>query len=79
MTQPTYLQHRQLTGFLHEGGPLKVLIAPANPPDNRKGPKHAPAPARDVEALEDKHLAEIIELERAAEPPDLLRKNGEQE
>jgi len=38
--------------------------------------QHAPAPARDVEALEGRHLTKIIELERAVEHPDLLRKIG---
>jgi len=41
--------------------------------------QHTPSPPRSVEALESKHQTKIIELERVAEAPDLLRKIGEQE
>ncbi len=45
----------------------------------QQGPQAPPVGAKDVKATEEQQLAEIIELERAEEPSDLLRKNGDQE
>lgn len=61
--------------LLHEGGLPTAPQAPAKP----EGPARPPSPVQDVDALEDKNLTEIIELERAEEHPDLLRQNAEQE
>ncbi|MEP1765569.1 MAG: mechanosensitive ion channel domain-containing protein [Sulfitobacter sp.] len=44
-----------------------------------EGPDVPPAPAQDVDALEDKQLAQIVDLERAEEHSDLLRENADQE
>lgn len=65
--------------LLHEGGPFGAQHSQHAQPPEQEGPARPPSPVGDVEALEDKHLTEIIELERAEEHPDLLRKNAEQE
>lgn len=62
--------------LLHEGNPLLAYRRPA---DAYEGPDMPPAPVQDVEALEDKQLSRIIDLERAEEHIDLLRSNADQE
>jgi hypothetical protein len=62
--------------LLHEGNPLPAYRRPA---DAYEGPDMPPAPVQDVEALEDKQLSRIIDLERAEEHIDLLRSNADQE
>jgi small-conductance mechanosensitive channel len=65
--------------LLHAGEPQ------AGPPQQNKADSIAAraetpaAPVQDVDALEDKQLTQIIDLERAEEPNDLLRKNAVQE
>lgn len=64
---------------LHEGGSAALqsptIVDPAPP----EGPDQPPAPAQDVDALEDKQLTQIVDLERAEEHSDLLRENADQE
>lgn len=44
-----------------------------------QGFSHPLAPAQDVDAVEDKQLAQIVEQERAGEHDDLLHRNADQE
>ena len=61
---------------LHEGG---LVTAPGSPAEPFEGPDMPPPPAQDVDALEDKQLTRIINLERAEDHLDLLRTNADQE
>ena len=61
---------------LHEGG---LVTAPGSPAEHFEGPDMPPPPAQDVDALEDKQLTRIINLERAEDHLDLLRTNADQE
>lgn len=65
--------------LLHEGAIMGGPAPQGAPPAEQEGPALPPSPVRDVEALEDKQLTEIVELERAEEHADLLRENAEQE
>lgn len=65
--------------LLHEGGVPAARRTSSQTSAQEEGPARHPPLVRGVEALEDQHLAEIIELERAGEHPDLLRENAEQE
>ncbi len=62
--------------LLHEGGPPPAHNIPA---EAYEGPDVPPSPVQDVDALEDKQLNRIINLERAEEHIDLLRANADQE
>jgi small-conductance mechanosensitive channel len=44
-----------------------------------EGPDLPPTPPQDVDALEDKQLEQIVDMERAEEHSDLLRENADQE
>lgn len=44
-----------------------------------EGPDVPPTPPQDVDALEDKQLEQIVDMERAEEHSDLLRENADQE
>ncbi|MEH6832501.1 MAG: mechanosensitive ion channel family protein [Sulfitobacter sp.] len=65
--------------LMHEGrAPMtRSNETPASPP--YEGFSESPAPAHDVDAVEDKQLTEIVEQERAGEHDDLLHRNAEQE
>lgn len=65
--------------LMHEGGaPVAGSDeTTASPP--YQGFNESPAPAQDVDAVEDKQLAQIVEQERAEEHDDLLHRNAEQE
>ena len=64
---------------LHEGAALPPQFTQAPHIADYEGPNEPPAPVQDVDALEDKQLEDIVELERAEEHTDLLRENAEQE
>jgi small conductance mechanosensitive channel len=65
--------------LLHEGGTPPPSMAEKRAQPVVQGPDTPPPPVQDVNALEDKQLTRIIDLERAGEHDDLLRKNGDQE
>jgi small-conductance mechanosensitive channel len=67
--------------LMHEGAEVEPQSGKPESKNTDSASKPAPAPqtAQDVEAKEDKQLAEIIDQERAGEPVDLLRANGDQE
>ena len=60
-------------------GALGAQATPAQPQQEYEGPNLPPKPAQDVDALEDKQLEQIVDMERAEEHSDLLRTNAEQE
>ncbi|MGB5864747.1 MAG: mechanosensitive ion channel domain-containing protein [Sulfitobacter sp.] len=64
---------------LHEGGAVPVPSASDPERETPQAPSQSPPPAQAVEAREDKQLAQIVDLERATEPNDLLRAHAEQE
>lgn len=64
---------------LHEGAAMPVQSTQAPQIAEYEGPDAPPTPVQDVDALEDKQLEDIVELERAEEHTDLLRENAEQE
>lgn len=65
--------------LMHEGGspPVGSVEAPVRAP--YQGFTSSPVPAHDVDAVEDKQLAQIVEQERAEEHDDLLHRNADQE
>jgi small conductance mechanosensitive channel len=65
--------------LLHAGGPDREQIAQAPQEIVFEGPDLPPTPPQDVDALEDKELKKIVDLERAEEHSDLLRENADQE
>lgn len=64
---------------MHEGSaPLhEADESPTRAPYQRFGA--APLPAQDVDAAEDKQLAQIVEQERSEKHDDLLHRNADQE
>ncbi|MEQ6204403.1 mechanosensitive ion channel domain-containing protein [Sulfitobacter sp. HNIBRBA2951] len=65
--------------LLHEGATGTPQMTQPTPEVAYEGPVVPPSPVQDVDAVEDKQLEEIVELERAEEHADLLRENAEQE
>jgi small conductance mechanosensitive channel len=65
--------------LLHAGGPDREQIAQVPQEIVFEGPDLPPTPPQDVDALEDKELKKIVDLERAEEHSDLLRENADQE
>lgn len=65
--------------LMHEGSTPKAASdeAPVTPP--YQGFNATPVPAQDVDAVEDKQLEQIVELERAEKHDDLLHRNADQE
>ena len=65
--------------LLHEGDMPRADNSKPSQPAARQGPDAPPAPVQDVEAVEDKQLADIVDQERGGERSDLLRENAVQE
>ncbi|MCX7567360.1 mechanosensitive ion channel family protein [Sulfitobacter sp. F26169L] len=65
--------------LLHEGLELGRDINQLPEPPRQHSLETPPSPPQDVEALEEKQLEHIVELERTEENPDLLHKNANQE
>jgi small-conductance mechanosensitive channel len=65
--------------LLHNAPPIDANLAMASQSSEFEGPDLPPTPPQDVDALEDKQLEQIVDLERAEEHSDLLRENADQE
>ncbi len=65
--------------LMHEGATAGIGSDETLPKQPYQGFSAAPAPVQDVDAVEDKQLQQIVELERAEEHDDLLHRNAEQE
>jgi small conductance mechanosensitive channel len=59
--------------------PALRILHEADPSAPQAAQQAPSAPAQGVDATQDKQLEQIVELERAQEHSDLLRKNAEQE
>lgn len=65
--------------LLHEGRTPAAGARQAVTSPPYQGFSEAPAPAQDVDAVEDQQLAQIVEQERSEKHDDLLHRNADQE